>query len=89
MTAKAIPARFGEELFRRARRDSFLGGIRRRAFSWASALKKESIDFADSEKGFTFAPTVRHMKGFDPEIGEGSQSAIIDIVHTKNKSVVQ
>ena len=29
------------------------------------------------------------MKGFDPEIGEGSQSAIIDIVHTKNKSVVQ
>ncbi|BAG32734.1 conserved hypothetical protein [Porphyromonas gingivalis ATCC 33277] len=29
------------------------------------------------------------MKGFDPEIGEGSRSAIIDIVHTKNKSVVQ
>lgn len=29
------------------------------------------------------------MKGFDPEIGEGSQSAIIDIVHTKNKIVVQ
>ena len=26
VTAKAIPARFGEELFRRARRDSFLGG---------------------------------------------------------------
>ena len=34
VTAKAIPARFGEELFRRARRDLFLGGrIRRRAFS--------------------------------------------------------
>jgi|GEM_PF-1096930 len=33
VTAKAIAARFGEELFRRARRDSFLGGIRRRAFS--------------------------------------------------------
>ena len=33
--------------------------------------KKDSIDFADSEKGFTFAPTVRRMKGFDPEIGEG------------------
>ena len=26
VTAKAISARFGEELFRRARRDSFLGG---------------------------------------------------------------
>ena len=33
VTAKAIPARLIEELFRRARRDSFLGGIRRRAFS--------------------------------------------------------
>lgn len=75
VTAKAIPARLIEELFRRARRDLFRGRIRRRAFSWASALKKEPIDFADSEKGFTFAPTVRPMKGFDPEIGEGAVGA--------------
>ena len=54
MTAKAIPARFGEELFRRARRDSFLGGDQATSFFLSVCPEKRFDWFCRFGKRFYF-----------------------------------
>ncbi|WP_218841992.1 hypothetical protein [Porphyromonas gingivalis] len=44
VTAKAIAARFGEELFRRARRDLFLGGEDQATSFFLSVSPEKRVD---------------------------------------------
>ncbi|KGL56848.1 hypothetical protein HQ50_00650 [Porphyromonas sp. COT-052 OH4946] len=68
VTAKAIHDRFTEDegVFPTSGSGGSLTGRTAKRLLYSKSGEKTPIDFADSEKGFTFAPTVRCLIGSVP-----------------------